>query len=159
MVTSYTLFNDSYLHFYSSSVPPTPLLHSTLLPSPPPRMCFPSLPHPLSHSFRLQNPFCVSPLLWPGSNRISLSFLKTLFIRAYNLLYCNYLNTYFTLLRSQVLLIFIVLFLRMSLSKLREVVMDREAWLAAIHGVAKNRTWLSNWTELNNACIVLLGKQ
>ena len=37
----------------------------------------------------------------------------------------------------------------MSLSRLRELVMDREAWRAAIHGVTKNRTRLSYWTELN----------
>ena len=36
-----------------------------------------------------------------------------------------------------------------SLSELRELVMDREAWSAAIHGVTKSRTRLSNWTELN----------
>ena len=36
-----------------------------------------------------------------------------------------------------------------SLSELQEMVMDREAWHAAIHGVAKSRTQLCNWTELN----------
>ena len=37
----------------------------------------------------------------------------------------------------------------MSLSELREMVMDREAWWAAVHRVAKSRTQLSDWTELN----------
>ena len=36
-----------------------------------------------------------------------------------------------------------------SLSELRESVMNREAWCAAIHGVTKSQTWLSDWTELN----------
>ena len=37
--------------------------------------------------------------------------------------------------------------MNMSLSKLQELVMDREAWCTVVHGVTKNWTWLSDWTE------------
>ena len=43
-----------------------------------------------------------------------------------------------------------------SLSELRESVMDREAWSAAIHGVAKSQTRLSDWTELNWMLIIII---
>ena len=38
--------------------------------------------------------------------------------------------------------------MEMGLGELQELVMDREAWSAAVHGVTKSRTGLSNWTEL-----------
>ena len=44
----------------------------------------------------------------------------------------------------------------MSLSKLRELVMDRETWGAAVHGVTRNQTWLSNWTEIRVSLSPLL---
>ena len=43
-----------------------------------------------------------------------------------------------------------------SLSELQELVMDREAWHTAIHGVTKSRTRLSDWTELNWMCVVIV---
>ena len=45
-----------------------------------------------------------------------------------------------------------------SLSELREMVIDRQAWCAAIHGVKKSRTWLSDWTELNG-CLHIFQKE
>ena len=45
-----------------------------------------------------------------------------------------------------------------SLSKLRELVMDREAWRAVIHGVTMSRTWLSYWTEPRVTIIMFLNK-
>ena len=42
----------------------------------------------------------------------------------------------------------------MSLNRLWELVIDRETWHAAVHGVTKNRTWLSDWTQLNWKCLM-----
>ena len=46
----------------------------------------------------------------------------------------------------------------MGLGGLQELVMDREALRAMVHGVAKSRTWLSDWTELNQKSFVINSK-
>ena len=46
----------------------------------------------------------------------------------------------------------------MNLSKLREIVKDREAWRAAVHGVTKSQTWLSDWTTEGRLEIQILYK-
>ena len=46
----------------------------------------------------------------------------------------------------------------MSLGKLQELVMNREAWRAAIHGVAESWTQLNDWTELNQTELLLWNK-
>ena len=43
----------------------------------------------------------------------------------------------------------------MSLSKLQELVMDREAWHTAVHGVTKSQIQLNDWTELNSSILTL----
>ena len=44
----------------------------------------------------------------------------------------------------------------MSLSKCQEIVKDREAWHATVHGVTKSQTWLSNWTTMDSIKILLM---
>ena len=48
--------------------------------------------------------------------------------------------------------------INLSLSELQELVMDRETWRAAIHGVTKSRTWLSDWTEQLNTLVKKSGQ-
>ena len=49
--------------------------------------------------------------------------------------------------------------MHMTLSELQELVMDRKAWHAAIHGVAKSRTWLSDWSDLIWSDYIIYSKE
>ena len=62
----------------------------------------------------------------------------------YTVLFCN-----LVLFCVWLILLSIASSMDLSLSKRRELVLDREAWHAAVHGVVKSQTQLSNWTELN----------
>ena len=47
----------------------------------------------------------------------------------------------------------------MNLNKLRELVMNREAWRATVHGISKSQTWLNGWTELNWICFKIIKRK
>ena len=105
-----------------------------------PLLLLPSI-FPSIRVFSNESALCIRlPKYWSFSFNISPTMWKH-FLLIFYLLLILPLYLFFSLITNSI---------DMSLSKLQEIVADREAWQAAIHGVAKRRTWLSDWTT--NIC-------
>ena len=148
LTTTYEIQNFKYIvsdqisrSVVSDSLRPHELQHARPpCPSPTPRVHSDSRPssqwcHPAISSSVV--PFFSCPQSFPASESFSMS---QLFARGGQSTGVSALASFLPITDS----------MDTSLSERQELVMDRKAWRAAIHGIEKSRTWLSDWTELNN---------